>query len=220
MILNKLESKICYEYNDINLLKLALTHKSSNNKVNNERLEFLGDSVLNSVISDYLYSNFPQEKEGLLTRMRSFLVKGDTLTKKATELGLQDFIKLSKGTANLTQQRKHSILEGSLESIIGSVYIDGGWKEANKIVLNLFKNELSNIKPNQEFRDSKTELQEILQSRKMDIPKYITNQSKNGFSCEITLDSKKFKAKGVSKRVAEIATAKKALVHLKSNHNG
>ena len=108
--------------------------------------------------------------------MRSFLVKGDTLTKKATELGLQDFIKLSKGTANLTQQRKHSILEGSLESIIGSVYIDGGWKEANKIVLNLFKKELSNIKPNQEFRDSKTELQEILQSRKMDIPKYITNQ--------------------------------------------
>tara|TARA_B100001121_G_scaffold124743_1_gene109393 strand:- start:270 stop:1028 length:759 start_codon:yes stop_codon:yes gene_type:complete len=214
MILNKLESKICYEYNDINLLKLALTHKSSNNTFNNERLEFLGDSVLNSVISDYLYSNFPQEKEGLLTRMRSFLVKGDTLTKKATELGLQDFIKLSKGTANLSQQRKHSILEGSVESIIGSVYIDGGWKEANRVILNLFKKELSRIKPDQEFRDAKTELQELMQSKKMDIPKYDTTPNSGWFICDIIIGSTKFRARGVSKRVAEIAAAKKALTIL------
>jgi len=218
MILKKLESKICYKFRDINLLKLALIHKSSNNKTNNERLEFLGDSILNSAISDYLYCNFPYENEGLLTRMRSFIVKGDTLTKKATELRLQDFIKLSKGTANLSHKRKHSILEGSIESIIGSVYIDGGWKEANRVVLNLFKKELSRIKPDQEFRDAKTELQELLQSKKMDIPKYNTNQLKSGFNCEIIINSTKFKARGASKRVAEIAAAKKVLIHLKSDN--
>ena len=150
--------------------------------------------------------------------MRSFIVKGDTLAKKASELSLLNFIKLSKGTANLSDQRKHSILEGSIESIIGSVYLDGGWTEANRFVLNLFKKELSNIKPDQEFRDSKTELQELLQSKKMNIPNYVTKESTNGFNCEIVLNSKTFTANGVSKRTAEIATAKKALLHLKSDN--
>lgn len=218
MSLKKLESQIRYKYKDINLLELALVHKSSNNKNNNERLEFLGDSILNLIISDYFYFNFPHVNEGLLTRMRSFIVKGDTLAKKASELGLLNFIKLSKGTANLSDQRKHSILEGSIESIIGSVYLDGGWTEANIFVLNLFKKELSNIKPDQEFRDSKTELQELLQSKKMNIPKYVTQESINGFNCEIVLNSKTFTANGVSKRTAEIATAKKALLHLKSDN--
>ena len=218
MSLKKLESQIRYKYKDINLLELALVHKSSNNKNNNERLEFLGDSILNLIISDYLYCNFPYVNEGLLTRMRSFIVKGDTLAKKGSELGLLNFIKLSKGTANLSEQRKHSILEGSIESIIGSVYLDGGWSEANRFVLNLFKKELSNIKPDQEFRDSKTELQELLQSKKMTIPNYITKESTNGFNCEIVLNSKTFTANGVSKRTAEIATAKKALLHLKSDN--
>ena len=218
MSLKKLESQIRYKYKDINLLELALVHKSSNNKKNNERLEFLGDSILNLIISDYLYCNFPYVNEGLLTRMRSFIVKGDTLAKKGSELGLLNFIKLSKGTANLSEQRKHSILEGSIESIIGSVYLDGGWSEANRFVLNLFKKELSNIKPDQEFRDSKTELQELLQSKKMNIPNYVTKESTNGFNCEIVLNSKTFTANGASKRTAEIATAKKALLHLKSDN--
>ena len=218
MSLKKLESQIRYKYKDINLLEQALVHKSSNNKNNNERLEFLGDSILNLIISDYLFSNFPQVNEGLLSRMRSFIVKGDTLAKKASELGLLNFIKLSKGTANLSDQRKHSILEGSIESIIGSVYLDGGWTEANRFVLNLFKKELSNIKPDQEFRDSKTELQELLQSKKMNIPNYVTKESTNGFNCEIVLNSKTFTANGVSKRTAEIATAKKALLHLKPDN--
>ena len=150
--------------------------------------------------------------------MRSFIVKGDTLAKKASELGLLNFIKLSKGTANLSDQRKHSILEGSIESIIGSVYLDGGWTKVNRFVLNLFKKELSNIKSDQEFRDSKTELQELLQSKKMNIPNYVTYESKNGFNCEIVIKSRMFIANGASKRIAEIATAKKALMHLKSDN--
>ena len=94
MSLEAIEQKIGYEFNDKSLLDLAITHKSSNNFENNERLEFLGDSVLNSVISHYLFSKFPNEKEGLLTRMRSYLVKGETLTAIAKEMSLSEYIKL------------------------------------------------------------------------------------------------------------------------------
>ena len=92
MSLRGLQKKLRYEFNNKELLELALVHKSSNNSSNNERLEFLGDTILNSVISQYLFEKFPHEKEGLLSRMRSHLVKGETLTNKANEIGLIDFI--------------------------------------------------------------------------------------------------------------------------------
>ena len=141
MSLESLQQKIGYEFKDKSLLNLAITHKSSNNFENNERLEFLGDSVLNSVISQYLFSKFPNEKEGLLTRMRSYLVKGETLTVIANEMNLSEYIKLSKGTANLSQNRKYSILEGAIESIIGAVLLDSNWEQANSFVLNLLQKE-------------------------------------------------------------------------------
>ena len=95
MELKTIETRLGYVFNNTELLELALVHKSSNNTSNNERLEFLGDTILNSIISQYLFLKFPNEKEGLLTRMRSHIVKGETLTKKANELGIIDFIKLS-----------------------------------------------------------------------------------------------------------------------------
>ena len=213
-----LETRLGYVFKDSELLELALVHKSSNNTSNNERLEFLGDTVLNSIISQYLFLKFPNEKEGLLTRMRSHLVKGETLTKKANELGVIEFIKLSKGTANLSENRKFSILEGSIESIIGAVFLDSNWDSVQAFILNLFKQELSNIGADQEFRDSKTELQELLQSKGLKPPKYLTTESKYGFSCQINLDDKEFEASGSSKRQAEIVVAKEALNHLKSKN--
>lgn len=218
MSLKILESKIGYKFKNIELLDLATAHKSSNNIINNERLEFLGDSILNSIISRYLFLNFPNEKEGLLTRMRSHIVKGETLTKKATELELIDHIKLSKGTANLSEDRKHSILEGLIESIIGAVFLDSNWDQVDIFILGLFKTELSQIGSDQEFRDSKTELQELLQSKGLKPPKYLTSESKHGFSCQINLDDKEFEASGSSKRHAEIAVAKEALNYLKSKN--
>jgi ribonuclease-3 len=155
MELKALEEKLGYTFKDSSFLELAIIHKSSNNSLNNERLEFLGDAILNSIISEYLFMKFPNEKEGLLTRMRSHLVKGETLTKKANEIGIIKFIKLSKGTALLSNNRKHSILEGSIESIIGAVFLDSGWVQAKAFILNLFKIELANIEADQEFRDSK-----------------------------------------------------------------
>ena len=218
MSLGDLEQKIGYKFKNIDLLKLALTHKSFNNKNNNERLEFLGDSILNSCISKYLFSRFPDKSEGLLTRMRSFIVKGETLTKKADQLNITQNIELSKGTANLSEHRKHSILEGSVESIIGAVFLDSNWDQADKFVLNLFNKELLNIRSDQEFRDSKTELQELLQSKKLKPPVYETSESGKGFDCEIKLLEGTFIANGNSKRQAEIAAAKMALTQLKNKN--
>ena len=219
MSLIGLQKKLRYEFNNKELLELALVHKSSNNSLNNERLEFLGDTILNSVISKYLFEKFPHEREGLLSRMRSHLVKGETLTNKANEIGLIDFIKLSKGTANLSENRKHSILEGSIESIIGAVFLDSSWSGAHDLILHLFEKELSAIESNQEFRDSKTELQELLQSKKSELPKYVTKESTNGFESSIKLGNKSYEGYGNSKRQAEIAVAKVVLDNLKSNND-
>ena len=218
MLLKELEKSINYEFKDKDLLKLALTHKSFDNKSNNERLEYLGDSILNSSISKYLYLKFPNQKEGLLTRMRSYIVKGETLTKKANELKLNQYIEISKGTANLSDHRKFSILEGSIESIIGAVFLDSDWDNVDNFILELFANELSIIEANQEFRDSKTELQELLQSKKLKLPIYVTIESDSGFDCKLELQEGLFEASGNSKRQAEIAAAKEALIHLKRNN--
>jgi len=218
MSFKDLQKSIDYEFKDINLLKLALTHKSFNNKSNNERLEYLGDSILNSSISKYLFLKFPNEREGLLTRMRSFIVKGETLSKKASELNLAQYIEISKGTANLSDSRKFSILEGSIESIIGAVFLDSNWDSVDNFILKLFSKELSIIEADQEFRDSKTELQELLQSKKLKLPIYITSESNSGFDCRLELPGGLFEASGNSKRQAEIAAAKEALSHLKKNN--
>ena len=150
--------------------------------------------------------------------MRSHLVKGETLTKKANELDLISYIKLSKGTANLSEYRKHSILEGAVESIIGAVFLDSSWEQANLFILNLFDYEISEIRIDQEFRDSKTELQELLQSKKLELPKYVTTESSSGFDCKILIDDQKFTGSGNSKRHSEIAVAKEALKYLKSKN--
>ena len=150
--------------------------------------------------------------------MRSHVVKGETLTNKANQIGLIDFIQLSKGTANLSKNRKNSILEGSIESIIGAVFLDSSWNGVSDLILNLFKKELFQIESNQEFRDPKTELQELLQSKKYEIPKYMTKESMDGFISSIKLDNKSYEAYGSSKRQAETNVAKLALKNLKSNN--
>ena len=215
MSLGDLSKKIGYEFADIKLLELAITHKSADSKSNNERLEFLGDAILSTVVSEYLYIKFPHQKEGLLTRMRSHLVKGDTLTRIAYKLELINFIKLSKGTANLSNDRKQSILEGVIEAIIGAVMLDSNWETSKKFVLKLLKKELSKISIDKEFRDSKTELQELLQSKKIDPPIYETKELDDGFKSTIKYEEKIFKAKGSSKRDAEREVAKKALKFIK-----
>ena len=181
-----LQNRLGYTFQDEALIELALTHKSFSNISNNERLEFLGDSILNSIISEYLFIRFNTQKEGLLTRMRAYLVKAETLTIKAEELSLEKVVKLSKGTANLSKERKNSILEGAFEAVIGAIFIDGGWEAAKDITLKAFSKNLAALSEDMTFKDAKTELQELFQSLKSDLPKYIVEDiGKGKFSCTV-----------------------------------
>ena len=215
----RLQNQLNYKFKNIQLLELALTHKSFSSIQNNERLEFLGDSILNSIISEYLFNRFTNQKEGLLTRMRAYLVKADTLVIKAEEFVLSDYIKLSKGTANLSKDRKNSILEDAFEAIIGAIFIDGGWDQVRDTTLNIFNKNLLALSEDMSFKDAKTELQELLQSMKHDLPKYMIDDLEKGqFSCVIDFQGITFESVGPSKRVAETNVAMKVLAHIKELH--
>ena len=212
----ELQHQLNYKFKNIELLELALTHKSYSNSNNNERLEYLGDSILNSAISQYLFKRFTNEKEGLLTRMRAYLVKAETLIIKAEEFALGDYIKLSKGTANLSKDRKNSILEDAFEAIIGAIFIDAGWEHVNEITLKIFNKNLLALSTDMTFKDAKTELQELLQSKKYELPKYLIEDTGDGcFSCNINYQETLFESTGPSKRIAETNVAMKVLAHIK-----
>jgi ribonuclease-3 len=213
-----LQNRLGYTFKDEALIELAITHKSYSNISNNERLEFLGDSILNSIISEYLFLRFGNQKEGLLTRMRAYLVKAETLTIKAEELSLEKVVKLSKGTANLSKERKNSILEGAFEAVIGAIFIDGGWNAAKDITLKVFNKNLSALSEDMTFKDAKTELQELFQSLKSDLPKYIVEDiGENKFLCTVNYQDMMFESSGASKRIAETNVAMKLLAYIKQN---
>ena len=213
-----LQNRLGYRFKDEALIELALTHKSFSSISNNERLEFLGDSILNSIISEYLFNRFNNQKEGLLTRMRAYLVKAETLTIKAEELSLEKVVKLSKGTANLSKERKNSILEGAFEAVIGAIFIDGGWNAAKDITLKAFSKNLAALSEDMTFKDAKTELQELFQSLKSDLPKYIVEETgKSNFSCTVKYKDMAFESSGSSKRIAETNVAMKLLAYIKQN---
>ena len=215
----KLEDKLGYSFNNKDLLGLALIHKSFNNIENNERLEFLGDAILNAVISEYLYLRFDSENEGLLTRMRSYFVKAEMLTNKAEELGLTEYIKMSKGTANLDKKRKNSILEGVFEALLGWVFLDGGWQKVKNLILDVFDDEFNSISADMEFRDSKSELQELFQSMKVSPPEYSLKNTKNGFECTLSFDNKEFISEGRSKQISESRVAEAVLQYVKASND-
>ena len=220
MTLKGLQIQLGYSFRDQSLLELALTHKSYSNSLNNERLEFLGDSILNSIISEYLFSRFTNQKEGLLTRMRAFLVKAETLTIKAEELSLEQIIKLSKGTANLSKERKNSILEGAFEAVIGAIFLDGGWDASKEITLKAFSKNLEALSEDMSFKDPKTELQELFQSRKIELPKYnLEDLGNSNFSCTVNYKDMIFKSSGTSKRIAQTNVAMQLLAYMNQNND-
>lgn len=210
-----------YQFKDESLLNLALTHRSIGSK-NNERLEFLGDSILGMVISSELFKRFPNEKEGVLTRLRSSLVKGDTLSEIATELNLGDYIKLGSGELKSGGYRRASTLADVIEAIIGAIYLDSkidfGISKVEKIILNVFQRRIDNCEPAGVLKDPKTRLQEYLQSKNLPLPKYnvVSISGKEHLqtfkiSCSIEGFSNHVVAKGTSRRKAEQAAAEKAL---------
>ncbi len=189
---------------------------------NNERLEFLGDSILGMVISCELFKRFPKEKEGVLTRLRSSLVKGETLSIIATELSLGDFIQLGSGELKSGGYRRASTLADVVEAIIGAIYldscVDSGTKTIESIILKVFHTRLNDCEPGGVLKDPKTRLQEHLQSKNLSLPTYSVisvsgkeHQQTFKVSCSIEGFSDHVIATGASRRKAEQAAAEKTL---------
>ena len=207
---------IHYTFNDPSLMIMALTHRSFSAQ-HNERLEFLGDSVLSFLIANELYKRFPRIDEGDLSRLRAQLVKESSLSSIATSIGLGDFIRLGEGELKSAGWRRPSILADTFESIMGAIYLDGGIEAAQQFVSRFFETQLNEIDPQLIQKDPKTLLQELLQSKKNELPIY-TVVSIEGeahsqiFTIECSIKKYDIKTQGVgnSRRMAEQEAASKA----------
>jgi ribonuclease-3 len=169
--LEALIRRLAYSFNNPALLDEALTHRSVGAH-NNERLEFLGDSVLNFVIADELFRKYSKINEGDLSRLRASLVNRDSLADIARELELGACLKLGSGELKSGGFRRSSIIADAVESILGAVYCDSGFDACRQLVLRLFKYKLDNIPDIDSLKDAKTRLQELLQSRRYERPEY------------------------------------------------
>jgi ribonuclease-3 len=184
MALDGLARRIGHDFKQASLLQQALTHRSYGTP-NNERLEFLGDSVLNCVIASLLYSQFPRLPEGDLSRLRAHLVREATLSGVALSLNLGDFIRLGEGELKSGGWRRPSILADALEAIIGAVYLDAGFPAAESMVGRLYVPLLENLDPQTIGKDPKTLLQEYLQGRKLALPEYVLLATEGEAHCQI-----------------------------------
>lgn len=217
----ELQRRLQHEFSTPSLLARALTHRSFSSD-HYERLEFLGDSVLNLAVSDLLYARLGSLPEGDLSRVRANLVKQETLHQLAVELGLPDVLKLGEGEVRSGGQKRPSILADALEAIIGAVYLDAGFTKAQELVHRLFK--AVEINPQMEAigKDPKTELQEWLQGRKLKLPVYkvvgtIGAAHKQSFDVECEIPELRLTERGIggSRRAGEQAAAAAMLETLK-----
>ncbi|EJG1650612.1 ribonuclease III [Vibrio parahaemolyticus] len=218
--IDKLERKLGYQFKDAGLINLALTHRSANSK-HNERLEFLGDSILSFVIADDLYHRFPKVNEGDMSRMRATLVRGHTLAELGREFDLGDYLKLGPGELKSGGFRRDSILADAVEAIIGAIYLDSDIEKVRSIVLSWYNLRLEAIKPGVSQKDPKTRLQEFLQGRRKPLPVYTVTNIKGEahnqeftVECEVAGVDKPVIGKGTSRRKAEQAAAETALEQL------
>jgi ribonuclease-3 len=216
--IKNLEKSIKYTFKNKSLLTQSLTHKSFNNNVNNEKLEFLGDRVLGLVISQKLLEKFPDEKEGIIDKKFANLVNKKTCSLIARKLNLKKFLFLGASHRNL-QRSEDKIISDCLEAIVGAIYLDGGLKFAQKFILNLW--ELYLVRSIVTLIDSKTQLQEYSLKNFKELPKYIFHK-KSGpqhepfFRTEVQIpNSKKFTGTGLSKKKAQQNAAAKLIKTLK-----
>ena len=169
--MEKLQKNIDYHFSDAALLKQALTHRSVN-KNNNERLEFLGDSILGCVISHELYHRFPLVDEGQLSRLRSSLVRGQTLAKLAKTLNLSETLVLGQGELKSGGFRRESIQADAFEAILGAIFLDSDYVTVSAVILKLYEELLNDASPDDSLKDFKTQLQELLQKKGHSLPIY------------------------------------------------
>lgn len=165
------EQRLGYVFADPALLELALTHRSASAR-NNERLEFLGDAVLGAIIAHALFDRRADAGEGLLSRLRARLVRGETLAQIARELDLGAHVRLGSGEVRTGGHQRDSILSNAIEAVLGAIYLDGGMPAAERVVLEIFADRLADLPGADELTDPKTRLQEWLQAKGLSPPEY------------------------------------------------
>jgi ribonuclease III len=213
----QLESRLNYTFRNAELLRQAMTHRS-HSATHNERLEFLGDSVLNCVVAGLLFKRFADLDEGDLSRVRANLVKQQSLYEIAQALGIADFLRLGEGELKSGGFRRPSILADTLEAIFGAIYVDQGFEAAQSVIERLYVPILDHIDPRTLGKDAKTLLQEYLQGHKIALPQYTVVATHGAahnqqFEVECTVPKLEIKVSGTgaSRRAAEQSAAKKAL---------
>lgn len=217
-----LARRVGHDFEQESLLIQALTHRSHGTP-NNERLEFLGDGVLNCIVAHLLYQSFPKLPEGDLSRLRAYLVKEVTLSEIAISLSLGDHMRLGEGELKSGGWRRPSLLADTLEAIIGAVFLDAGFAAAEAMVARLYAPLLENLDPKSIGKDPKTLLQEYLQGRKLALPEYVLLATEGEAHCqtfrvECRIPALRVQAQGEggSRRAAEQQAAEAA--YLKATH--
>ena len=219
--LSVLESRIGYTFKDIRLLQTALTHRSYSAK-HNERLEFIGDSLLNCVMALELYSRFPDINEGVMSRVRASLVCQDALHEVALRLGFPNYLRMGEGEIKSGGTKRPSILADSVESVFGAIFLDSGdFKVIQQVIGTLFKESLLHVDPDRDGKDAKTQLQEYLQGRHIALPEYkvvairgAAHQQEFDVDCHVSKFNLHTSGTATSRRAAEQEAAGKALDQL------
>jgi len=218
----RLEAALGHGFRRPESLRQALTHRSFGSP-HNERLEFLGDSVLNCAVAGALYERFPELREGELSRLRANLVRQETLAGIARELGLGDCLSLGEGELKSGGAARPSILADALEAVIGAIYLDAGFDAVRAVVERLFAPAIANIDPNDAGKDPKTALQEVLQGRHLPLPRYSLLATRGEahaqeFEVECLIPDLAIRSlgRGSSRRNAEQQAAQRALEGIKA----
>ena len=223
--LNIIQKNLDYKFKNLGLLQKALTHKSYRKSKDNERLEFLGDAVLDLIIAEYLYTRFSDSSEGILSKMRASLVSEEAFAKIALFINLGSFLYISPAEENNKGREKPSLLANAFEAVIGAIYLEAGIKIAKKKVLPLVKKCFPDIDIKILLKDYKTFLQEKTQEFFSSIPEYKLISSdgpdhQKNFEIAVYIENKEFaRAKGKSKKIAQQNSAKIALEKLNKGNN-
>ena len=216
-----LEKTLGYKFKNEKLIIEALTHKSHKQPYDNERLEFLGDAVLDLVVGEYLFNKFPNSDEGKLSKIRASLVNEEGFNKLARSINLGDYIYLSNAEENNGGREKPSLLSNAFEAVIGAIYLEAGLKKAEEISIALIEKNHKDISLDSLFRDFKTTLQELTQARFGQTPEYKVIASRGPdhqkeFEVAVIIEEKEYaRATGKSKKIAQQVAAQEAVMLLK-----
>lgn len=221
MELKEFEKYIGYRFKQESLLKEALTHKSTKKGAHNERLEFLGDAVLDLIIGEFLYKKFPHSREGELSKMRASMVNEKAFAKVARHLHIGEFLYISASEEQNEGRQKDSILSNAFEAVMGAIYLESGLEIVREIMLGLLEKVYPKIDLNSLFYDHKTALQELTQAQFGITPEYVVLDSfgpdhKKEFLMSVQINNQEYaRAQGKSKKEAQQSCAKIALDKLK-----